>query len=158
MKHSFASFLTSFANGHLAKHPAVAFAALRTMSLGQSAVGFAFFMNEEYSRSWTVAPFALLFPLFLLLGAATGAMAITAGTNGRLLVVAGTMFAALTAVNYVALILFLAFVNWIAAIALFVSLIAALWLFGQGASLYMKFSPPIEETDTHKSSQIRKNG
>ncbi|MBB3637164.1 hypothetical protein [Variovorax atrisoli] len=144
MTHTLTSFITAFANGHLAKHPAVAFTALRTMSLGQAAVGFAFFMNEEYSKSWTVAPFALLFPLFLVLGAATGAMAITAGQNGRLLVAAGSLFALLTLANYVALVLFLVFVNWLAAIALVLSVIAVPWLLRLGGSLYGKSEPPRE--------------
>ncbi|WP_439887826.1 hypothetical protein ACSX1C_00820 [Pseudomonas sp. MBLB4123] len=140
-------FIAPFLTAHLHKDPVSVHGALKGMSYGQAAIAFAIFINDTSNQSHIMAAFTFIFPIFIALGAAFGAMAQQENKNGNILVVAIFLFTLQTALHSVALFVFFFSFNKLASLTFIFSMLAVLNLFGLAAKLHTSISKNDNATE-----------
>ncbi|MGU5738650.1 hypothetical protein [Aeromonas caviae] len=140
-------FIAPFLTSHLHKDPVSIHGALKGMSYGQAAIAFTVLINDTANQSHFMAAFAFIFPIFIALGAAFGAMAQQESKNGNVLVVATFIFLLITTLHSIALFEYFFSFNKFAALAFFLSFLAIFNIFGFAAKIYSGISKDQDSTE-----------
>lgn len=140
-------FIAPFVTSHLHKDPVSIHGALKGMSYGQAAIAFTVFINDTANQSHFMAAFTFIFPIFIVLGAALGAMAQQESKNGNILVVATFIFLLITTLHFIALFVFFFSFNKLAALAFFLSFLVIFNILGFAAKIYSDISKNKDSTE-----------
>ncbi|MFI8608077.1 hypothetical protein ACIGFL_07045 [Pseudomonas sp. NPDC077649] len=140
-------FIAPFLTSHLHKDPVSIHGALKGMPYGQAAIAFTIFINDTSNKSHIMTAFTFIFPIFIVLGAAFGAMAQQENKSGNILVVAIFLFALLTALHSTALFVFFFSFNKLAPLTFFLSVLAIFNIFGFAAKLHKSISASDDITE-----------
>jgi RsiW-degrading membrane proteinase PrsW (M82 family) len=133
-------FISAFVSDHLQKDSVSIHNALKIMAYGQAAISFTLLTDNTEDQSMFMAVFALIFPLFLVLGAYFGILAQQNNKNGSLLVVTIFVFMLLTLSHSAFIAVFLFSFNKAAALAFILSFIAVPNILGYTMRIYSDIS------------------